>query len=540
MLPQVPPPPPAAPQAPAPTTTAAVGEAYFLFMQGRALEGRGDVAGAIDAYRKAIQLVPQAADVRAELAGLFAREGRAGESVREAEAALAVDATNHEAHRILGLVRAALADNATTPAERDPQIAQAVRHLELALAGGRRDPGTEITLGRLYVRTARYDAAITTLTNFLVDQPGYPEGVLLLVEAYQATGQLAQAVNTLEPFVKAEPDMARARALLAEVYEEVGRAADALPHWAELAKTNPSNLPLRTRYGTALVNAGRLDDGRKVLRELAAEFPRDIGLWYLIAQVENRAGNAAGAEQASKTIRDLDPSDPRGPLALAEARVAGGDYRGAAIVLEPVLDALRAGGDDGALVRVSLELAEALNKIGERDKAIRVLEDTRTRAAQDEDLALALGSAYDRAGRREAAERLYRGLLEKHPGSPAVQNALGYHLADRKERLPEAIALIRRALDADPGNPSYLDSLGWALVQNGEAAQGRPLLERAAAARPDDGVVLDHLAEAQFQLKAYREAAATWDRVLAGDKEGIDVDAITRKRDRARQLAGRE
>jgi tetratricopeptide (TPR) repeat protein len=521
-------------------TTAAVGEAYFLFMQGRSLEGRGDVPGAIEAYRKAIQLVPQAADVRAELAGLYAREGRAGESVREAEAALTYDAANHEAHRILGLVRAALADNAPAGPEQTTQFARAVTHLEQSLAGGRRDPGTEITLGRLYVRTARYDAAVTTLTNFLLDQPGYPEGVLLLVEALEATGQVAQAVATLEPFVKAEPDLARARAQLAELYEVVGRSADALPHWEELARTNPSNLPLRTRFGTALVNAGRLDDGRKVLLELAGESPRDIGLWYLVAQVENRAGNVAGAENAARMIRDIDASDPRGPLALAEARAAKNDFRGAVTILEPVLDALRGGGDDGAFVRVSLELAEGLGKVGDRDRAVRVLEDARTRAAGDEAVALALGAAYDRAGKTDAAERLYRGLLEARPSEPSVQHALGAHLANRKERLPEALALIRRALDADPQNASYLASLGWAHVQNGEAATGRPLLERAAAATPDDSTVLDHLAEAQFQLKAYKEAAATWDRVLAGAHEGIDVEAVTRKRDRARQLAGRE
>jgi predicted Zn-dependent protease len=106
------------PQTPAPAqttsarpTTAATGEAYFLFIQGRTLEGKGDVSGAIAAYKKAIDLVPQAADVRAELAGLYAREGKAAESISEAEAALKTEPSNREAHRILGFVRSAVADN---------------------------------------------------------------------------------------------------------------------------------------------------------------------------------------------------------------------------------------------------------------------------------------------------------------------------------------------------------------------------------------------------------------------------------------------
>ena len=53
-------------------------------------------------------------------------------------------------------------------------------------------------------------------------------------------------------------------------------------------------------------------------------------------------------------------------------------------------------------------------------------------------------------------------------------------------------------------------------------------------------MLLDHLADALFQLKEYKEAAAMWDRALAGDGQGLDVEAVTKKRERARQLAGRK
>jgi hypothetical protein len=56
---------------------------------------------------------------------------------------------------------------------------------------------------------------------------------------------------------------------------------------------------------------------------------------------------------------------------------------------------------------------------------------------------------------------------------------------------------------------------------------------------PTASVVQDHLAELYFQLKLYREAATAWDRSLAGDGTGIDPAVITRKRDRARTLAGK-
>lgn len=489
----------------APASTAAVGEAYFLFLQGRMLEGRGDVQGAIAAYRSAIDLMPKAADVRAELAGLYAREGRAAESVAEGEAALTIDPDNHEAHRILGLVKSAIADNTSAQAEQRRLMMEAAGHLEKALAGGRRDPGVEISLGRLYVRTGQYDKAVPTLDNFLTDQPGYPEGILMLVEALDATGQQARAITMLEPLVKAEPDLARARGWLAELLDAAGRPVDALPHWRELARTNPRNVAIRTRFATSLVNQGELTEGRQVLLELAGEFPQDIAVWYLVSQVENRTGNAEGAERAANRIREIDSSDPRGPLALAEARSARGDHRGAVATLEPVLEALRdtpTGG--GAYARVAVELAGALSASGARDRGIRVLEDARTRDPRSAEVLEALADAYLDAERFDVAERAYRDLLE-----------------------------------ADPGNPEWLAGLGWAQVKQGQAGLGRDQLEKAVAAMPNDVTILDHLAEALFQLKDYRGAAALWDRVLASRDDTVDVKSITDKRDRARRLAGR-
>lgn len=528
----------AAQTAVAPASTAATAEAYFLFIQGRTLEGRGDVEAAIAAYRKAIELVPDAADVRAELAGLYAREGRAAESIAEAEAALTTEPANQEAHRILGFVRSALADNAPSREQQAAMVTQAIGHFELALAEGARDPSVELSLGRLYVRTAQFTKAIPTLQGFLNDQPGYSDGVLLLVEALNATAQFAQAVAVLEPLVRDEPELARARTWLAEMYDRVGREADALPHWAELARTSPQDVALRSRYATALVNGGQLEKGRQELIDLTTDAPRDISAWYLLSQVETRAGHPEAADAAARRISDIDSNDPRGPLALAESRAAQRDYRGAAATLELLLAALRDQPAGAVYARVTMDLADVLEKDGDRGRAVRVLEDGRSRIPDDFELTHALAAAYVRNKQVGSAERVYRELLAQRAADALALNGLGYLLADQKKNLAEAVELVQRALKADPDNPAYLDSLGWAFVQQGKADEGRALLERAAAAVPTDSLVLHHLAESLFQLKRYRDAQAAWDRALAGDRNGIDVGEVTRRRDRAKELAG--
>jgi tetratricopeptide (TPR) repeat protein len=69
-------------QAPAQPATP-VGQAYFLFMQGRGLEADGKVDEAIAAFQQALTIVPKAAEIHAELAGLYARQNKATESLRK-------------------------------------------------------------------------------------------------------------------------------------------------------------------------------------------------------------------------------------------------------------------------------------------------------------------------------------------------------------------------------------------------------------------------------------------------------------------------
>src|SRR6188474_3515048 len=131
----------------------AVAEAYYLFLQSRSLEQAGNVNGAISALRKAAALLPKAAEIQAELAAVFAREGRAGEAVTAAEAALVLDGKNREAHRTLGLVQAAVADLPEYASTAESLRTQAIGHLDQALAVPMSDLSSQLTLAQLYVRT---------------------------------------------------------------------------------------------------------------------------------------------------------------------------------------------------------------------------------------------------------------------------------------------------------------------------------------------------------------------------------------------------
>ena len=292
------------------------------------------------------------------------------------------------------------------------------------------------------------------------------------------------------------------------------------------------------RYASALVNSGDLSGSRDVVAGITKTAPRDISAWYLASQVSLRAGDAPGAETAARKIIEIDPKDPRGPLALADAKVLQKDYAGAAALVEPLVT--NAGDADiasGLYARFVADLAGIYQAAGDTDKSLRTLETARTRVPDDATLSLSLASAYEKAKRLDQAEATYRDVIKRDPASAEAMNDLGYMLAEHDRKLDEAIDLIKRALATEQDNPSYLDSLGWAYFKQNKVDLARDPLEHAAAAEPRSSVIQSHLAEAYFKMKRYADAAKQWDRALAGDRNGIDVAVITEKRDRARQLA---
>jgi Flp pilus assembly protein TadD len=188
--------------------------------------------------------------------------------------------------------------------------------------------------------------------------------------------------------------------------------------------------------------------------------------------------------------------------------------------------------------RLSSALAAALQESGDTGRAVAVLEAASARVPEDSSLRFELGAAYDRDRRFEEAERVFREMIAGDPTQSEALNYLGYLLADRGERLDEAVSLIERALAVEADNPSYLDSLGWAYFRRGDFAEAQKPLERAAAALPNTSVIQDHLGDLYLQLKRFREAVGAFDRALSGDRIGIDSLEVSKKRDRARELAG--
>ncbi|MBJ6373050.1 tetratricopeptide repeat protein [Sedimentitalea arenosa] len=141
-------------------------------------------------------------------------------------------------------------------------------------------------------------------------------------------------------------------------------------------------------------------------------------------------------------------------------------------------------------------------------------------------LLYARGISHERLKHWDEAESDFRAALEINPEQPQVLNYLGYSLVERREKLDEALDMIERAVAARPDSGYIVDSLGWVLYRLGRYEEAVGHMETAVELMPVDPVVNDHLGDVYWAVGRYREAEFQWKRALSFiDPDDTDSEA---------------
>lgn len=150
------------------------------------------------------------------------------------------------------------------------------------------------------------------------------------------------------------------------------------------------------------------------------------------------------------------------------------------------------------------------------------------------------GIAYHQLDNWPAAEADFRASLALQPQQPQVLNYLGYSLVERNEKLDEALAMIETAAAARPDNGAIIDSLGWVMFQLGHYQEAVDHLELAASLEPVDPIINDHLGDGYWAVGRKTEARFQWQRALSLAPESASAARIRNKLDRGLDMVRRE
>src|SRR5207244_11243506 len=126
---------------------------------------------------------------------------------------------------------------------------------------------------------------------------------------------------------------------------------------------------------------------------------------------------------------------------------------------------------------------------GHFEDAIAFVKESRKAKPEDIDLSFALGSAYERAGNKESAEKVFLDILAKHPEHAQTLNYLGYMWAESGTNLDRAAEMLVRAVSQEPRNGAYVDSLGWVYYRQGRLDPPEKNLTAATHPLPRDATV---------------------------------------------------
>jgi len=415
---------------------------------------------------------------------------------------------------------------------------EALPNLKKLLAGSANDPANGFTqLTRTLANTQDKQAALKLVRSLAADYPRLAEAHFAVARAAVSAGDERLALEAARKAGQLRPDWEAAVLLEAQLLQKASTdQAETL--LAGHLKKYPAARETRLAYARLLVAQKRFGEARAEFQKLMSGVPDSSDMAFAVALLSLQLKDYDDAERYLRSLIESPYRDKDG-VRLYLGQVA--EER------QNIPEALRWYGEVGEgeqYVQAQIRYAQVLARQGKLDEARARLQQAAAKNSQQRvQLILAeaqllrdanqpktafdlVGQAldrvpnnpellYDYAMLAEKIERVdileasLRKLIEIRPEHAHAYNALGYSLADRNQRLPEARELIEKALQLAPDDSFIIDSMGWVLYRMGKLKDSLGYLRRAFAGRPDAEIAA-HLGEVLWAMGERAEAERVW------------------------------
>src|SRR5438105_796089 len=360
---------------------------------------------------------------------------------------------------------------------------------------------------------------------------------------YLRAGQSEKARALFKALTDADPKDSRSRFYLAETLSDLEHYEEADKIYRSLLEQTPDDADVLASFGISQIAQKKYDEATKAFRALLAlkDLPENLQVLAntQMSLIELQKGNYEGALAMAKPVLIFNDKPNAQAVNIAlDALKKQKKYNEALGLLLPLVEKygsdpfvnaryvemlVRAGEKEKAKEiattqakfgpRNTVATAEAYIQAGDFEDAIAYVKDSLKTKPEDIDLNFALGSAYERAGNKESAEKIFLDILAKHPDHAQTLNYLGYMWAESGTNLERAAEMLKKAVSEEPRNGAYLDSLGWVYFRQGNLELAEKFLTDASHLLPRDATVREHLAHVAAKrgnvaraLKLYREA----------------------------------
>jgi len=413
---------------------------------------------------------------------------------------------------------------------RIPDKALALRVVREALSGSLQQRETAAaawtSIGRMELINDQTTQALTSAGNGLNADPTSPYPALLALELME------RGLPEAEALVKRQlqtPSADKTQSAVALVYArtllDLQRNAEARTLLGDITTRQPEQAEPWLLLGTLQIQDGALPQASRSLENfmrLARQSgdernARSLNQAYLLmAQIAEKQKDFAAANAWIDRIEN------------AEDIMAAQVRRASLLARQGQMDKARAllrgqpeRRPEDARLKLAAE-AQLLRDFKAWPQAFDVYAEAVGKFPEDGDLLYDQATVAEKMGKPDVMERLLRQLIQLKPDYHHAYNALGYSLADRGQRLPEAKKLIEKAVELAPDDAYIQDSLGWVEFRLGNTTRALSLLQAAYGKRPDAEIAA-HLGEVLWASGQREQALKIWREglLLASDNETL-------------------
>ena len=407
-----------------------------------------------------------------------------------------------------------------------------------------------LQIQRMLSRARDKAAAFTLLETLVRPYDDTAEAHIALAQAAFIKGDGARALEEAQAALKRKPGSELAALTLAQVVPDKEKAAATL---SAFLKAHPASRVVRMAYARLQIEQKHFAKARAEFETLLTQQPEDLSSLFALGVISSQNDDLVAADKYLRRYMaalDAHPDEEQDPtqalLLLAQiaeerkdgpaaldwlARIENGpaylgvQLRRAQLMaqqgdIEAGLALLNELKPDRPHEQVQLLIASAqlLRDAKRVPEAMTVMQEAYARFPDDPDLLYDYAMLAEKAEKLELMETLLRKLIVLAPNNQHAYNALGYSLAERNTRLPEALALIEKALTITPDDPFILDSLGWVHYRMGNLNEAETALRRAHGLRPDVEIAV-HLGEVLWVKGLKDDAQKLWQDANAKDPQ---------------------
>ncbi|WP_299977210.1 tetratricopeptide repeat protein [uncultured Pseudoteredinibacter sp.] len=337
----------------------------------------------------------------------------------------------------------------------------------------------------------------------LAIDPSYISAAMVEVKSLQRLNQLDLAQKRLAELLEQQPNNKRLRVQYARLMANIDLPSSE-QEFAALHKDYPKDTELQLAYALVLYEQRKTDAAEEQF-SLLLDYEQSYSMAnYYLGRISM---NRQQPHVAMGYFDEVQPGDPNFLPAWvfrSDILIEQGQSQAAIALLQSSARQF-----PKLAQRFLLVTVESLNKYGQSDLSVEMLNQALERDPQNRHLLYGRAMSFEKQDNIAAMEADLRAILENKPDNASVLNALGYTLATRSDRKEEAFELISKAFKLNPKDPAIIDSMGWIEYLRGNLQSALGFLRQAMNAYPDHEIAA-HLGEVLWQLGRAEEAQSIW------------------------------